>query len=92
MAVLAAKDLCKTFGAGTTRSNRVLDHINFDVRGKTFVSIVGPSGSGKSTLLNIISGVEPHTSGMMLSRVLFPAPARAPCSTSSRRCAVPPPR
>jgi NitT/TauT family transport system ATP-binding protein len=63
MAVLAVKDLCKTFGAGTARSNRVLDHINFDVRGQTFVSIVGPSGSGKSTLLNIISGVEPHTSG-----------------------------
>jgi NitT/TauT family transport system ATP-binding protein len=63
MAVLAVKDLCKTFGAGTARSNRVLDHISFDVRGKTFVSIVGPSGSGKSTLLNIISGVEPHTSG-----------------------------
>jgi NitT/TauT family transport system ATP-binding protein len=62
-AVLAVKDLCKTFGAGTARSNRVLDHISFDVRGKTFVSIVGPSGSGKSTLLNIISGVEPHTSG-----------------------------
>ena len=57
------KDLCKTFGAGTARSNRVLDHISFDVRGQTFVSIVGPSGSGKSTLLNIISGVEPHTSG-----------------------------
>jgi NitT/TauT family transport system ATP-binding protein len=63
MAVLEVKDLCKTFGAGTARSNRVLDHISFDVRGQTFVSIVGPSGSGKSTLLNIISGVEPHTSG-----------------------------
>jgi NitT/TauT family transport system ATP-binding protein len=63
MAVLAVNDLCKTFGAGTPRANRVLDHITFDVRGQTFVSIVGPSGCGKSTLLNIISGVETHTSG-----------------------------
>jgi NitT/TauT family transport system ATP-binding protein len=63
MAVLTVSELCKTFGAGTARSNRVLDHINFDVRGQTFVSIVGPSGCGKSTLLNIISGVETHTSG-----------------------------
>ncbi len=63
MAVLTVNDLCKTFGAGTPRANRVLDHITFDVRGQTFVSIVGPSGCGKSTLLNIISGVETHTSG-----------------------------
>ena len=65
MAVLTVKDLCKTFGAGTPRANRVLDNISFDVRGQTFVSIVGPSGCGKSTLLNIISGVETHTSGQI---------------------------
>ena len=65
MAVLTVNDLCKTFGAGTPRANRVLDNISFDVRGQTFVSIVGPSGCGKSTLLNIISGVETHTSGQI---------------------------
>ena len=65
MAVLTVDELCKTFGAGTARSNRVLDHISFDVRGQVFVSIVGPSGCGKSTLLNIISGVEDHTSGTL---------------------------
>ncbi len=63
MAVLTVNDLCKTFGAGTAHSNRVLDHVSFDVQGQVFVSIVGPSGCGKSTLLNIISGVESHTSG-----------------------------
>lgn len=63
MAVLTVNDLCKTFGAGTDRSNRVLDHVSFDVQGQVFVSLVGPSGCGKSTLLNIISGVENHTSG-----------------------------
>jgi NitT/TauT family transport system ATP-binding protein len=63
MAVLTVQELCKTFGAGTPRANRVLDHVSFDVRGQVFVSLVGPSGCGKSTLLNIISGVEEHTSG-----------------------------
>jgi NitT/TauT family transport system ATP-binding protein len=63
MAVLTVNELCKTFGAGTARSNRVLDNISFGVQGQVFVSIVGPSGCGKSTLLNIISGVEDHTSG-----------------------------
>lgn len=63
MAVLTVKDLCKTFGAGSRRSNRVLDNVSFDIRGQVFVSVVGPSGCGKSTLLNIISGVEDHTSG-----------------------------
>jgi NitT/TauT family transport system ATP-binding protein len=63
MAVLRVEDLCKTFGAGTERANRVLDHISFGVEGQVFVSIVGPSGCGKSTLLNIISGVEVPTSG-----------------------------
>src|SRR3954451_22699529 len=63
MAVLTVNDLCKTFGAGTARSNRVLDHITFDVRGQTFVSIVAPPGAAKTTLLNITPGVETHPPG-----------------------------
>ncbi|OZM77121.1 ABC transporter ATP-binding protein [Pseudonocardia sp. MH-G8] len=76
MAVLTVNNLCKTFGAGTARANRVLDHISFDVRGQVFVSIVGPSGCGKSTLLNIISGVEDHTSGEISVTSDSGAPAR----------------
>jgi NitT/TauT family transport system ATP-binding protein len=40
-----------------------IEDISFDVSGHEFVSVVGPSGCGKSTLLNILSGVEPATSG-----------------------------
>ncbi|MGH9245318.1 MAG: ATP-binding cassette domain-containing protein [Acidimicrobiales bacterium] len=40
-----------------------LDDVPFEIGGTSFVSIVGPSGCGKSTLLNILSGVEPATSG-----------------------------
>jgi NitT/TauT family transport system ATP-binding protein len=35
---------------------RVLEDLNFDIRGGEFVCIVGPSGCGKSTLLNVVAG------------------------------------
>ena len=88
MAVLTVNDLCKTFGAGTPRANRVLDHISFDVRGQTFVSIVGPSGCGKSTLLNIISGRrDPHLRGRSRSPATTASrPAWATCSRTRGCC------
>jgi NitT/TauT family transport system ATP-binding protein len=42
---------------------RALDGLDFEISGKTFVTMVGPSGCGKSTFLNIVSGVETPTSG-----------------------------
>jgi NitT/TauT family transport system ATP-binding protein len=42
---------------------KAITHIDFEVDGNVFVSIVGPSGCGKSTLLNILSGVETPTGG-----------------------------
>jgi putative ABC transport system ATP-binding protein len=41
----------------------VLKGINLDIKPNSFSIIYGPSGSGKSTLLNIISGLQPPTSG-----------------------------
>lgn len=76
MAVLRVNDLCKTFGSGGARSNRVLDHVSFEMSGQVFVSMVGPSGCGKSTLLNIVSGVEEHTSGEIAVTTDAGAPAR----------------
>ncbi|MBI4220949.1 MAG: ABC transporter ATP-binding protein [Chloroflexi bacterium] len=41
----------------------VLAGVDLEVDANEFVSIIGPSGCGKSTLLNVISGLEPASSG-----------------------------
>ena len=41
----------------------VLEGIDLDIEGGAFEAFMGPSGSGKSTLLNIISGLDPPTTG-----------------------------
>ncbi|EGO88329.1 ABC transporter ATP-binding protein [Clostridium botulinum C] len=47
-------------------NEEVLKDINMKIeKGKIYI-IMGPSGAGKSTLLNIISLIEPHTSGEYL--------------------------
>jgi ABC-type lipoprotein export system ATPase subunit len=47
-------------------SNGVLKDVNLSVEKGDFFVILAPSGSGKSTLLNLISGMEPLTSGKVL--------------------------
>lgn len=42
---------------------RALKDINLTVEQGEFVGIMGPSGSGKTTLLNVISTIDPPTSG-----------------------------
>jgi NitT/TauT family transport system ATP-binding protein len=44
----------------------VLERVNLDIEGGSFVSIIGPSGAGKSSLLRIILGQEVPTSGRIL--------------------------
>lgn len=41
--------------------------VNLTVREGEFVGIIGRNGSGKSTLLRILAGVEPPTSGVVLT-------------------------
>jgi ABC-type lipoprotein export system ATPase subunit len=43
----------------------VLHDINFTVRDNSLAIIFGPSGSGKTTLLNVLSGLEPPTTGTL---------------------------
>ncbi len=59
---VSVNNLVKAFGEGEQRLT-VLNGISFDIEEGTLTTIVGPSGSGKSTLLNVISGLEPITSG-----------------------------
>lgn len=44
----------------------VLKSIDLDIKQNSFSIIYGPSGSGKSTLLNIISGLQPPSSGEVI--------------------------
>jgi ATP-binding cassette, subfamily B, bacterial len=45
----------------------VLNRLSFDVAEREIVGIVGPSGSGKSTLVQLLLGLRPPTSGIILS-------------------------
>lgn len=44
---------------------KVLNDINFSITENSFTIIFGPSGSGKSTLMNVLTGLEPPTSGTL---------------------------
>lgn len=59
-------DVCnvsKTFTRCAGEENIVLDDISFAASSGDFVVILGESGGGKTTLLNLLSGLEPPTSG-----------------------------
>lgn len=58
---LEVKNLTKVFDQRT-----ILDQINFSVKEKEFVVIVGASGCGKSTLLRILAGLEQDYLGDVL--------------------------
>jgi putative ABC transport system ATP-binding protein len=61
-AIITAEHVSKHFltGDGTVD---VLNDVSFSIKRGSFTIIFGPSGGGKSTLMNIISGLEPPTTG-----------------------------
>ncbi|MCP4402426.1 MAG: sugar ABC transporter ATP-binding protein [bacterium] len=57
-----------------------LDNVDFSVKPRSIVGLVGDNGAGKSTLIKIISGIHPSTTGMMYfagERVAFRSPRDA---------------
>lgn len=59
------KDVIKTFN-GNSKSELILQNINFQIYDNEFVCILGASGSGKSTILGLIAGFIKPTSGNVL--------------------------
>jgi NitT/TauT family transport system ATP-binding protein len=56
----------KTFHRGLAGPGHlVLSALNFDVRDREFVCILGPSGGGKTTTLNIIGGLDRDFTGQV---------------------------
>src|ERR1700681_2784594 len=61
-ALIATRDLRKTYGAGATEIT-VLSGVTVSVEPGKLVAVVGPSGAGKSTFLHLLAALDTPTSG-----------------------------
>ncbi len=59
---ITVRDVCFRYGDGPL----VLDHVNLDIPPGRKVALVGASGGGKSTLAQVIIGLYPPQSGVVL--------------------------
>ena len=82
--VLEARGLTKLYTMGEVEV-RALDGVDFTLRPRELVVLLGPSGSGKSTLLNLLGGLDAPTSGSVRYRGEELAGASARALTAYRR-------
>lgn len=78
MSVLEFKNVSKSFGEGTARTD-VLKNINLQVQEGEFLVLLGFSGTGKTTLINLMAGLDRPTSGSATYRgkaITGPGPER----------------
>jgi putative spermidine/putrescine transport system ATP-binding protein len=61
VAAVRLTDLCKSFG-----DVRAVDHLDLEIGGGEFFTLLGPSGSGKTTTLRLIGGFEKPDAGRIL--------------------------
>lgn len=59
------RDVARRYRVGG-QTVRALDHINLELAGGHFMSIVGPSGAGKSTLLHLLGALDCPDSGSIV--------------------------
>ena len=70
--VLSIRNMSKSFGR-----NRVLDHINLDLRRGTVMGLMGENGAGKSTMMKCLFGTYQKDEGSIFldgSEVSFSGP------------------
>ncbi len=60
--MLSVQGLSKRFGAAVA-----LDGVDLEIERGAFTCLIGPSGCGKTTCLRVLAGLEPATSGVVLS-------------------------
>ncbi len=65
MQIVETRNLKKYYKLGDN-TVKALDGVDFSVREREFVAIIGKSGSGKSTLLHMIGGLDVPTGGEVL--------------------------
>ena len=63
MSLLVTRDLVKFFG-----DTHAVDHVNFTVKEREVLALIGSNGAGKTTLVNLISGLVPPDRGQILFR------------------------
>src|SRR3989441_371717 len=61
VSLLATKSLVKHFG-----ETHAVDHVDFTVREREVLALIGSNGAGKTTLVNLISGLFPPDAGQIL--------------------------
>jgi putative ABC transport system ATP-binding protein len=62
MALIELRGVSKIYHLGGEEI-RALDHVDLDIEGGEFISIIGPSGSGKSTLMHILGCLDSPSAG-----------------------------
>ena len=66
--LIKVKNLTKSFKTQNGKELKVLKNINFVLKEKEIIVIIGKSGCGKSTLIKILAGIEKPSSGYIYYR------------------------